>query len=163
MTARLPEISFAHLIVFPDAGGRVGGDDAPVDQDRDAIGQIEDDVHVVLDHDERLALGNLPDQGDRLLGFAGVHPRGRFIEHHHIGAAADRHSDLQRPLLGVGEDPRLNIAPRGQGRCAPSAIRPFRGRRQAGPAASRRRICVQATTAWRSADFRRPTSGERCW
>ena len=57
--------------------------------------------------------------------FARVHSCRRFIEHHHIGAPADRHSDLQRPLLGVGQHRRLNIAARGQADVFHQPVGPF--------------------------------------
>ncbi len=99
--AASPEIGLAHGRVLADALGRVAGDDLTVDQDGDAVGQAEDDPHVVLDHDQRLAFGHLADEGDRLLGFAVVHPRRRLVEQHDVSAAADRHADFEGPLLGI--------------------------------------------------------------
>src|SRR5205814_9995508 len=43
-----------------------------------------------------------------------AHAGGRLIEQDHAGAAGDRHADLQRALLGVGQQARLQAAPPGE-------------------------------------------------
>jgi hypothetical protein len=45
----IAEIGALDLFVAPDIGGCPGGDDAAIDQDRDAVGERKHRLHVVLD------------------------------------------------------------------------------------------------------------------
>jgi hypothetical protein len=47
-----------------------------------------------------------------LVGLAPAHARGRLVQQDGVGAARDGDPDLQRALLGVGEEPGGEIAPR---------------------------------------------------
>ena len=49
------QIGLLHARVGTHLLGRVEGDDLAVDQHRDPVGQAEDDAHVVLDGQQRLA------------------------------------------------------------------------------------------------------------
>src|SRR5262245_65427192 len=49
----LAEIGLPHLGVGPDRLRRAGRDDATIDQDRNAIGQREHRLHIVLDQQNR--------------------------------------------------------------------------------------------------------------
>ena len=69
--ARRPEVGALHPGVLAQLGRRAFGDDlAPVD-DRDAVGQAEQELHVVLDHDDgerALQLGDELGEARRALG-----------------------------------------------------------------------------------------------
>ena len=72
----------------------------------DAVGDALDDVHVVLDHEDRVAalVAQAADQLGDLMGLVGVHPRGRLVEQQQPRARRHRAGDLQAPAVGVGED-----------------------------------------------------------
>jgi hypothetical protein len=89
---------------------RVGRDHLAIDQHRDAVGQAEHHAHVVLDHQQRLAHRHFADQRDRALGLAVAHAGGRLVEQDHVGAAGDGDADLERALLGIGQQARRHVA-----------------------------------------------------
>src|SRR5437764_11676685 len=84
-----------------DLLGRAGGDDAPVDQHRDAVGEGEHGVHVVLDENERLAALEEGEQRDHALSLLHPHSRHRFVEQQEARARRERGRDLERALLAV--------------------------------------------------------------
>ena len=96
------------------SSGVPGGDDLAIDQHRNAVGQTEHHAHVVLDDQQRAALGQAADQRDRALGFGVAHAGGRLVQQDDTGAAGDGDADLQRPLLGIGQKPRGDVAPGGE-------------------------------------------------
>ena len=51
------------------------------------------------------------DQRHRAVGLAVAHAGGRFVEQDDLGAAGDGDADLQRALLGIGQQAGLQIAP----------------------------------------------------
>ena len=77
---------------------------AVVERD-DAVGDALDDVHVVLDHEDRVAalLAQARDQLGDLVGLVGVHPRRRLVEQQHPRAGRHRPRDLEAPAVRVGE------------------------------------------------------------
>ncbi len=84
------EIGLDHLGVGRDLLERALRDlDAVVERDH-AIRDPLDDVHVVLDHEDRVAaLGaQLPDQLRDLVRLLGVHPGGRLVEQQQRGFVA---------------------------------------------------------------------------
>ena len=71
----------------------------------DAVGDPLDDVHVVLDHEDRVAgLGaELGDQLGDLLGLLRVHPGGGLVEQQHPRVRRGRAGDLEPAPVRVGE------------------------------------------------------------
>jgi hypothetical protein len=108
------EIGFSHRFVPAYAFGRIAGDHLAVDQHRYAVGQTEDDAHVVFDHHQRLALCDLADQRHRLFGLGLAHARGRLVEQDHFSVAADGDADFQCALFGIGQNAGLHVAPRAE-------------------------------------------------
>ena len=108
------QIGFLHGAAGADLRRRAGGDHLAIDQHGDRVGEVEHHAHVVLHHDQRLALRHAADQRHGVFGFAVAHAGGRFVEQDHAGAAGDRHADLQRALFGVGQQPGRHVASRGQ-------------------------------------------------
>ena len=72
-------------------------------QHHDAVGEIEDDAHVVLDQHDRQALLPMqaPDQPRDLVGLLIAHPRRRFVEHEKARAQRERHHDFRGALVAV--------------------------------------------------------------
>ena len=54
---------------------------------------------------------HLADQRHGVVGLAVVHAGGRLVEQDDVGAAGDRNADLERPLLGVGQQAGRHVAP----------------------------------------------------
>ena len=81
------EVGVLHRPVGADVRGRTGGDDLAIDQHGDDVGQVEHDAHVVLDHDEGLALGHAADQRDGVVRLAAAHARGGLVQQDGVGAA----------------------------------------------------------------------------
>ena len=63
----------------------------------------------MLDHHQRLAHGHLADQFHRLIGLRAAHAGRWFIEQDHVSATGNRDANLQRTLLGVGEQTGLDV------------------------------------------------------
>ena len=109
-----------------DRGAEVGGDDAFVrlddlggafdeflalDEDGDAVAEVEDEAHVVLDDEDGGAL--VPDGQDQVLGGAGflwVHAGGRLVQEEEAGFAGEGAGDFQLALFSVGEVAREVVA-----------------------------------------------------
>ncbi len=100
----LPEVGFLDLGIVADLVRRTRGDDGAVDEHRDAVGQPEDDAHVVLDDHQGAPLAHLADEIDRPVGLVPAHASRRLVEEDHVGPAGDRDGDFERALLGIGED-----------------------------------------------------------
>src|SRR5207237_326693 len=87
-----------------DLPGSAIGDDAPFVKDGDSVGQPEDDIHVVLDDEDR----QRPiERGDELRdprSLRGRHPGGRLVEQQDLRSlrARDRKPELAA-LPAVGE------------------------------------------------------------
>ena len=82
----------------------LGDLDAVVERD-DPVGDSLDDVHVVLDHEnrERQLVAQPSDQLGDLVRLLGVHPGRRLIEHQQPRPRRERARDLEPAAIGVGE------------------------------------------------------------
>src|SRR5438105_9580909 len=98
-----PQVCLAHGRVLADLRRRAGGDDLPVDQHGDAVGEPENHAHVVLHHHQRLALGDPADERHCLRGLGVAHAGGRLVEQDHLRSTGDGDPDLQGTLLGIRE------------------------------------------------------------
>ena len=66
------------------------------------------------------------DQRHGVLGLAVAHAGGRLVEQDDLGAAGDGDADLERPLLGIGQQAGRQVAPRRAASAARAAVRPPR-------------------------------------
>ena len=85
-----------------DFGAGAFDDDLAEMQERDAVGEFQRDVHVVLDHDDgdvarngRQELAHIAPLVDRQAGE-------RLVEQQHFGILRQRHGDLDTPPFAVG-------------------------------------------------------------
>ena len=103
----LAEIGLAHLGVGADRVRRAGGDDAAIDQHRDAVGEREHRLHVVLDQqDGQLALELAQRPTMRAIS-SGPMPGHRLVEQQHARLGGERHGELEltcSPWLMLGDD-----------------------------------------------------------
>ena len=74
-------------------------------QHGDPVGQVEHDVHVVLDHEHAAAgaRGQRPDHLGQRGHVLGAHPGHRLVEQQHLRFAGQHEGDLELPFLAVRE------------------------------------------------------------
>ena len=101
--ARRAEIGGDDLGIARDIGRFAVGDDAPLVQHRDPVGQRQHAVDVVLDQQHRVRRRQFPDQrADHLaigLGEAGQ----RFVQQQQFRVGGERDGDFQQPFLAMRE------------------------------------------------------------
>ena len=76
--------------------------------DGDPIRDRHDDVHIVLHQHDRLVSGflNRLNQVHEFWHLLGSHTGGRLIEHENLRVRSEDHSQLEFPLIAVGERAR---------------------------------------------------------
>ena len=79
------------------------GEDGAVDQHGDGLREVEDQVHVVLDEQDRDVGRQRADGLEDLLALAFGHARDRLVEQQHARLAGERERDLEQAALAVGE------------------------------------------------------------
>ena len=111
-----------HELVGADLVGRALHDLAAVVHHRDALGDAQGDVHVVLDEDQRDARVELEQQVGERHALAAREARGRLVEEHELRVDGARHPDLELALLAVRdrahERPELRLQADGRGQLA---------------------------------------------
>ena len=78
-------------------------------QHRHAAIQPADELHVLFDHDDRVALGQPLQQGGGVFAFLGRHARGGLINQKQARVLRQQHPDLEPLLLPVAQDARLPV------------------------------------------------------
>ena len=97
------EISLAHAFVIGDLLRAAGCEDGALRHHRDVVGDLENDLHVVLDNDDVDHPRELADFADRALGFSRAHPAGRLVEQKEPRPRDQRHADLEQRDVTVGQ------------------------------------------------------------
>src|SRR5215470_11939569 len=100
---RLPEIDRLDARIARDLLGRAVDEQGTVDQHRDAVGEREYDVHVVLDQEHRHVGRQRRDRRQDLVALVLGHAGGRLVEQQHARAAGDGERNLDQALLAVGQ------------------------------------------------------------
>ena len=98
-----PEIGVLHGLAWSGSPPAFPPPATAIVKHRDALGQFEDRVHVVLDDDQRAAPPDRRGSGARRRRSVGAHAGQRLIQQQHIRAGGERDADLQPPLLAVGQ------------------------------------------------------------
>src|SRR5438094_2571141 len=93
------EVNLQHPRVLLDLGGGALGEDFAVIEHGDFARQFHDDLHVVLDDEDRQVAGDAAHQLHRLSRLAGAHPGGRLVEAEEARLGSQRDADLQVALL----------------------------------------------------------------
>src|SRR4051795_10263202 len=92
------------LVLADRLRGSLGDDPAGGHHDH-PVTDVPDDVHVVLDEDDRHALlAEVLDVAEQALRQRRIHPGHRLVEHDHLGVAHQRPGHLQQLALAAGED-----------------------------------------------------------
>ena len=95
-----------------DHGGRLAvGDELAVVQDDDPVGELADDVHLVLDEQDRLGRVALQamDQVEDHRHVGGAHAGGRLVEHEDARLERHQHRHLELPLVAVRQAARGGV------------------------------------------------------
>ncbi len=82
---------------------RTGGDDAAIDQHRDAVGEREHGLHVVLDQHDRHFLAQLQEQLHHARGFGDAETGHRLVEQQQLRPGRERDRKLEFALLAMAE------------------------------------------------------------
>ncbi len=93
-----------HAVAAAEGLGCAFGDDAPVGEDGDPVGQVLGLVHVVGGQEDRLA--ELAEPGDDLPGGpAGrrIETGGRLVQEDDLGVADQGQGDIEAPALAAGQ------------------------------------------------------------
>src|SRR6478736_83475 len=96
------QINFLHLVAVVDLLRRPGLQDFAEMQNRDLVGNIEDDIHVMLDEKDRQMRIEPQQEFRHFGGFAGGETRRRFIEQQDFWIAGKPENDFQLALLAMG-------------------------------------------------------------
>ena len=79
------------------------GDHASLVHRGDAIGKLEDAIHVVLDEQDRHLRHEAADKARDPLALAGGEPDQRLVEQQHARSRRERNADLEQALAAVGQ------------------------------------------------------------
>src|SRR5215510_10500234 len=111
---RPAEIRFDHARVAQDRGGRAFGERAPIVEHVDAVGEIGDHLHVVLDpdHGDLQLVLDAQDEARQVLAFVAVEAGGGLVEHEQRRLERKRAGKADDLLDAEGEpgDRRVAIA-----------------------------------------------------
>ena len=104
------QVRLLHLGIGAHSVRRIEGNHFAIDHDGDLVGQTEDNPHIVLHGEKRLADSDLLDQPDEARGFTAAHPGRGLVEQDDPRAARNRDADFQSPLFSVGQVHAEHIA-----------------------------------------------------
>src|SRR2546430_2070226 len=110
----LAQVDVADALVALDLLHRALGEDLALMHDRHPARDHPDEVHVVLDHDDRGRLVEPPEEPDRLLHLFHRHAGRRLVEQDQGRLADAGHADLEPLLHAVGEPRGGMVGPLGQ-------------------------------------------------
>jgi len=103
MPARAPEVDAANLPISGDRLGRAFDQHAALDQNGDPLCNAKDQIHIVLDDQQRDVLWQPLDGLDDRAALARWYPGRRFVEQQNLGRQCERHGNLDQPLAAVGK------------------------------------------------------------
>src|SRR5277367_2231715 len=103
MTAVLSmtEIDFDDLGVGLDPAHRAFGDHLALMQHGDPVGDVLDELHVVLDHDHGAVLDDAVEQFGGLGSLGHAHAGNGLVEHQQVRILDQQHADLEPLLLAM--------------------------------------------------------------
>src|SRR5690625_3988203 len=99
----IAQIDIAHSLVLRNFLRRSGGQRASLVQYRYPVTQLEDDVHVVLDHQQADAGRQLADIGSKQPTLGRGKPRCRLVQKQKPRLAMEYHGQFELPLRAMGE------------------------------------------------------------
>ncbi len=108
---RAAQINLAHMLIGLHMLHGPFANDGPLGQHRHDVGNLPDEVHVMLDHHDGLFFGQRHQQLPGLLGFLIAHPGHGFVHEEQGGLLQDHHADLKPLFLAVrqGAGARMRV------------------------------------------------------
>ena len=100
-----------------------------VGQNGDAVGDGKDDVHIVLDEKDAVAAAKALEERDHGSRFLRPHAGSRLVHQQQLGAARERHRDLEQAMLAMREVFRARRLPPAQADLIERGERPLVERR----------------------------------
>ena len=110
----LPEVGLLDGRVLPHLVGRAVGDEGPEVEDGDPLGELEDELEVVLDDDDREVLRQRADELGEAVALRRGHARGGLVEEEEPRLRRERDGDLELTSLTVAEVARHDVRPVGE-------------------------------------------------
>src|SRR5579884_1805006 len=101
-SASFAKVDLLGARVGDDLGARALDLDLAEMQYRDALGEIERDIHVVLDHDDRDLARDLPEQVLDIAPLLDRQAGERLVEQQYLRALRQRHRDFDAAPLAIG-------------------------------------------------------------
>src|SRR6476620_6548802 len=100
---QLAEIDLPHARIVDDLTWAAFDEHAAIDQHGEGFRKTEDEVHVVLDQDQRHFAGERRNDIEDLLALRFWYARGGFIEQQNFRLGGDRNGNFEQALLAVGQ------------------------------------------------------------
>src|SRR6516225_10314557 len=101
MPAALPEVDAANLPIGGDRLGRAFDQYTALDQDGDPLCNAKDQIHIVLDDQQRDVLWQPLDGLDDPAALARRNSGRRLVEQQNLGRQRERHRNLDQPLAAI--------------------------------------------------------------
>src|SRR5581483_5248703 len=105
LVLRTAEIGLAHTLVRGDLAWAAGGEHAALRHHSDVVGDLEHDLHVMLDDDDVDRACQLLDLLHGAVGLRRRHAAGRLVEQQEPRLRNERHADLEQGHVAIGERP----------------------------------------------------------
>ena len=96
-----PQIGFLDALVFREVGIVALRQHMTARQHGNDIGEVGDDVQIMLDHQDGVFRGDALDQARDLVDVFVAHACHRLVEQHHLGIERQRGCDLERALAAI--------------------------------------------------------------
>ena len=91
------------------SSGSPSASSRPAARTRIRVGEIEYEIHVVLDQQDRDIRRQSGEGGENVPALLLWNPRGGLVEKEHARTRRERQRDLQQPLLAVGQFARRPV------------------------------------------------------
>src|ERR1700732_2723733 len=95
------EIGFADALIVGDGRRTAAGQDRPLGQNGDVVGDPEHDIHVVLDNDDIDGARQVADFCDRAAGLRWAHAAGWLIEEKQARLGNQGHPNLEHGHIAI--------------------------------------------------------------
>src|SRR3974390_3761098 len=103
LVLRPTKIGFANALIVGDRRWIAAGQDRPLREDGDIIGDPKDDVHVVLDDDNVDGARQIADLRHGAAGLRGAHAAGGLVQQKQARLGNQRHPDLEHGDVTIGQ------------------------------------------------------------
>src|ERR1700752_3009118 len=107
--ALMSEVHFDDLGIVLDLLHGALGENLALVQHRDLVGDVLDELHIVLDHQDGAVLDDAVEKLGRLGALGNAHAGDGLVEHQEVRVLDQQHADLEPLLLAVAELVRVSV------------------------------------------------------